>query len=314
MGDQLNLFSDAPRNIDPGEQILEPIMLDKNKDQARTASELVPLNSRFFVTQKYDITENLLGRLLRVIQETKEDKLSRKEISSILTIPNKRIDGLSAFATKAELITTNNYLTSFGSLALNLDPYLLNYGLLWFIHYLVVSNAQLILWSRLFNSVFYQVDEIKSSDVMLYFSDAQGTMNEKNYQKTGRDELKSVLSTYTDGLFKPLGLLYRSNDRKYMVITDEFPIPPAVWLASILAYRDRYYPGAVSLETGLLVEAHFSPGRLFRQNETRVRQMLDRMHNLGLLTVERGLGLDQVRFKREFTWLSAIAQHLQEAK
>ena len=52
-----------------------------------------------------------------------------------------------------------------------------------------------------------------------------------------------------------------------MIITDEFDIPPYVWLSSILAYRDRFYPGAASLETHLLIDADFSPGRLFRQKK-----------------------------------------------
>jgi len=47
-----------------------------------------------------------------------------------------------------------------------------------------------------------------------------------------------------------------------------------------------------------------------RQNEATVRRVLDELHNAGLLTVETRSGLDQVRFKREFTWLSAAARHL----
>ena len=93
-----------------------------------------------------------------------------------------------------------------------------------------------------------------------------------------------------------------------------FPIPPLIWLASILAYRDRYYAKAATLETHLLVDANFSPGRLFRQNEASVRRALDVLHNAGLLTAESRLGLDQVRFKGDFTWLSALTRYLQEGQ
>jgi hypothetical protein len=98
----------------------------------------------------------------------------------------------------------------------------------------------------------------------------------------------------------------------YLLITDAFDIHPLIWLSSILAYRDRYYPGVASLESHLLVDAHFSPGRIFHQKEEMVRQALDKLHNSGFITVETRLGLDQVRFKREITWISAIARYFEE--
>lgn len=317
MTGQLNLFNDAPRKPDPvgpGDQILEPIPLDK--DQLHTPEDLVPPDSRIFITLNYDVTNALLSRLLRAFNENEESKIdmNRKEIASALTIPTKRIEGLAGFASKAELIKGKNNLTPFGKLVLKSDPHILNTGLLWFFHYLMVSNARLLLWSRLFNSIYYQVDEVTSNDVIRFFIDVKGETSDKQFLKSGRDEFKSVLHTYSDSLFKSLGLVLRIDERKYIVISDEFPIPPSIWLASILAYRDRYYPGAATLETSLLVDANFSPGRLFRQGDKTVRRVLDRLHAQGMLTVERSLGLDQVRFKSEFTWLSAVARHLQEEK
>lgn len=317
MGDQLNLFSDDPNNsgpVDPGKQILAPIPLDK--DRLRTAVELVPPDALYYLTQTYDIDSNLLGRLLRASRENQIPgiKLTRKKIASLLTVPTKQIVGLTASAIKAELILSNNMLTPFGKVVLNADPHLLNSGLLWFLHYLMASNANLVLWSRLFNTIYYQAEIVTTSDFITHFTDFKTSMREQQFHDRGASELRSILQTYSNSLFKPLGLVVRFEERKYAVITDEFSIPPSIWLASILAYRDRYYPGTGTLETHLLVDAHFSPGRLFRQNEKQVRQALDRMHSLGLITVERGLGLDQVRFKSEFTWLSAVARHLQEER
>jgi hypothetical protein len=130
----------------------------------------------------------------------------------------------------------------------------------------------------------------------------------------GAKELGAILRTYSDSVFKPLGMLVRVDTGRYVIITDEFDISPLIWLASILVYRDRFYPGAASLETQLLIDAHFSPGRLFRQKEERIREVLDRLHTLGLITVETRLGLDQVRFKREVTWISAIARYFEDGQ
>ena len=82
-----------------------------------------------------------------------------------------------------------------------------------------------------------------------------------------------------------------------MIITDEFDIPPYVWLSSILAYRDRFYPGAASLETHLLIDAILAQDD-YSAKEEGIRQTLDKLHALGLITVETRLGLDQ--------WLSVM--------
>ena len=76
-------------------------------------------------------------------------------------------------------------------------------------------------------------------------------------------------------------------------------------------YRDRYYPRAASLEVPLITRANYSPGRVLRQNEVAIRRRLDELHNAGLLAIETRSGLDQVRFKRDMTWLLAIAKFLQ---
>ena len=80
-------------------------------------------------------------------------------------------------------------------------------------------------------------------------------------------------------------------------------------VAGILSAMDEH-PGAAWLEVALISRAHFSPGRILRRNEAAVRRALDDLHSAGLLTVETRLGLDQIRFKREHTWLSAVAHHL----
>lgn len=317
MSGQLNLFDDtggSSHSLPVGEQTLEPILLDK--DRYYLPDQLVGPDSLRYLTQDYEINGNLLGRLLRELHnnEKTQSKITRKDLSSLLTIPLKRVEGLTAISNKAELLTKKIVVTPFGNLIVDYDPYFLNIGSLWFLHFIMSSNAKIIFWSRLFNSISYQSGLIVQNEVMNYFSDVVDRKNEKVMMSRGWSELRNILLTYSDYIFKPLGLIVRFENRKFAIITDEFQIPPLIWLASILAYRDRYYPGAVTLETRLLVDANFSPGRLFRQNEAQVRKVLDRMHSLGLLTVERNLGLDQVRFKSEFTWLGAVAAHLREGK
>ncbi len=320
MTGQLLLFDDShpdPRPPEMSEQALEPIPLDVSNRSA-SFKELLPENAIIEFTKNYPVNGNLLGRLLRALDEAKkqEKEIGREELASKLTIPWANTKGLLTFAQKNGLITKKNLLTPFGNLVSMQDPYFLNAGLLWFLHYLVSSNAIVVIWSRVFDDIFLVRDEYDSSDAksLNAFDDVRGSWSEETLNTKAKDELRTVLQSYTEGIFKPLGLVLKTDTKNYAFITDHFSIPPYIWLASLLAYRDRYYPGAATLETRLLVDAHFSPGRLFRQNEQWVRAALDDLHGRGLLTVETRLGLDQVRFKSGITWLSAVARHFQEGR
>lgn len=316
MSQQMDLFDSSNKCRDElmlPRQEVESLIIDK--DTFRTSSVLIPPAPQFYFNQTYDIESILLGRYLRELGDiTYLGNRNRKELSSKLSIPYYQLEAVSAFAIKVCLSTSRSQLLPFGQLVVGNDPHLLNPGILWFLHFMMCSNVNIVFWSRLFNNIYYQTDNVASGDVSKYYPEAIGRMKESVFKNKAGKEFRSILQTYSNSLFKSLGLVIKTDIHTYTVITDEFSIPCLIWLASILVYRDRYYPGAVSLETRLIIDAHFSPGRLFRQNEQQVRKVLDKMHSLGLITVERSLGLDQVRFKNEHTWLSAISAYLQEGK
>lgn len=317
MTGQLLLFDDShpdPRSPEMKEQVLEPIVLDK--DRTNSLEPLTPPQATFRMTYNYSYTGGLIGRLLRALKEKSESGNigNRDDIASELTIPSERLKGIFNFVRRTELTTAKNELTPLGELVLQRDPFILNPGLLWLLHYLLSSNANIVIWSRLFNQISYEMDEIAPPDIVSYYTDIQGGMKDPVFRQNAGKEIGTTLRSYSDDLFKPIGLVIRIDDNHYGILTDHFAIPPYTWLACLMAYRDRYYPGAATLEIPLLINAHFSPGRLFRQNEQWVRAALDNLHGRGLLAVETRLGLDQVRFKSGITWLSAVARHFQEGR
>jgi hypothetical protein len=312
---QIPLFDDSksqPSQAKWAEQLLEPIPIQK--DQASSPNELVPENAIVRLTNNYDFSGNLTSRFLSLLKEDEEksSKLLQDAMADELAVPKVRIPGLINFSRKAELLTNTNQLTTLGNIYLRHDQFFLNPGGLWLLHYLISSNALAASWCRLFNSIYYEAEEVSPSDMPVYYKDLQGGTSDKTFSWNGAKELGAILRTYSDSMFKPLGMLMRVDKGQYLLIHDAFDIHPLVWLSSILAYRDRYYPGAASLETHLLVDAHFSPGRLFHQKDEIVRQALDKLHTSGLITVETRLGLDQVRFKREITWISAITRYFED--
>jgi hypothetical protein len=300
----------SPSETDPI-QALEPIELLKDKPGAKLA-ELVPDGASLELNRHYEIRAIHVGRILAALGEklAAGGTLTRDQIARQLSMTRALTDGTMNVMRRMELVDTKTRITSLGALSLAYSPYLDNIGLLWLLHYLLASNARLVLWSNLFNLSLHNYEELSLQQIAESFRPLQGRWSPKTMDDKIPLELNGILKTYTQALFAPLGLLHKSDTGFYQGSWDAAGMPLLVWLSVILAYRDRYYSGASALETPLIVRGHYSPGRILRQNEATLRRTLDELHNAGLLTVETRSGLDQVRFKREHTWLSAAARHL----
>lgn len=316
MTDQLSFFDDA---IQPNktevvpEQEIESIPL--NKDTHVTAlPELVPPRALMALNRRYSIQANHASRILRlaVEQQSEKEPITRDSVANELGIAWARVQGTISVMRKCQLLTSKNVPTSLGTLVQTHAPHMDEPGLLWSLHYLLASNARLVLWSHLFNRVLIGVEEIEVADITPQFRALSGMWSESTLNDKLPDESRGILRTYSDALFAPLGLLSKGDGHRYEVYTHTMTLPPMIWLTTILIYRDRYYPGAPSLEIPLIADANYSPGRILRQREAAVRRALDELHAAGLLTVETRSGLDQVRFKRESTWLSTLAVYFEE--
>jgi hypothetical protein len=318
MNTQPPLFNpDKPPIPSPAEQVdqsIEPIQIIKDTP-GLTLQNIIPEEAALEVLKHYEPRAMHIGRFLASLEEINPQgkRVSRSEIGRQLGVNEAMAEGTFNAMRFMLMIDTRTHLTAFGSLVKARSPYLDNQGLLWFLHYLLASNAQLVLWSNLFNFVFAQKEEVSNQEILEAFRVLQGRWSDQTLSKKLRMEANAILKTYTEALFSPLGLLVKEDKALYSGYWNTAIIPAPVWLACILVYRDRYYPGAVSLEIPLLINAHYSPGRILRQKEIYLRQALDELHNSGLITVETRSGLDQVRFKREVTWFSVISRYLSGA-
>ena len=177
---------------------------------------------------------------------------------------------------------------------------------------LLVCAGSLVLWSHLFNQILLGVDEISVAGATSHFSALSGKWSASTLKNKVPNEIQGILGTYADEMFVPLGIITRREVGTYDVFSNTAVVTPLIWLACLLVYRDRYYPGAPSLEVSLIVDGSFSPGRILRQREAAVRRALDELHDAGMLTVETRSGLDQVRFKRDVTWLGAVSKYIED--
>ena len=299
----------------PKEQVVEPINIHKDEPGA-ILTDLVPDDALLALNRGYGIRALIAGRILRLLEDTRNQTsaITRDKIAERLSIPWALVQGTMNVMRKSELVNAKTRITSFGQLALTHDPYFDNAGLLWLFHYIVASNAALVLWSNIFNSVLDLNEQITVNETVDYFKVLEGKWSAKTVNDKSRHEVGGIYKTYTEDMFSKLGLIGKEETGLYQAYSNTATLPPMVWLSILLVYRDRYYPGVSSLEIPLIVRANYSPGRILRQKEVYIRQALDELHNASLLTVETRSGLDQVRFKREITWLTAISSYLSGEK
>lgn len=319
MAEQLNLFDHKPES-DSGrsavnssiEQELVSIAITKDAPAAQL-TDLVPDTATLALTRGYSIRAVHVARILSQLRELQAEgsTMTRSELGEDLGMTWAAAQSYFNVMRRMAFTDYKSRITPFGAVALSGSPRLDNRGLLWLLHFLLASDANLVLWSNLFNLVTRDEDSCTIQSAVAIYSPLVGRWSEKSLTEKARHELGGILSTYTDDLFSSLQLVRRIDTGTYEFYRNTARIPPLVWLSCILAYRDRYYPGTVSLEVPLVANAHFSPGRIMRQNEADVRRALDELHNADLLTVETRSGLDQIRFKRGTTWIKAIADHLE---
>lgn len=316
MTDQLSLFNYRPEPARPEktpEHVLEPIAVNKDIPDA-SLLDLLPEDALLELNRSYPIQTNHASRILRLARERRAENepIRREDVAAELGISWARVQGTINVMRKAELLRPKNAPTPFGQLVLARAPHFDDVELLWLLHFLLASNAHLVLWSHLFDQILVGAEEISVVDAAEPFQVLTGSWSQATLGKKVPKEIGGILRTYAEGLFAPLGLVTGGASGCYVIRSGTAVIPPSIWLASILVYRDRYYSGAPSLEVPLIVGGRFSPGRILRQKETAVRQALDALHNANMLTVETRSGLDQVRFKRGITWLEAAARRLED--
>ena len=103
-----------------------------------------------------------------------------------------------------------------GQLVFDEDGFLMDEGTLWFFHYMIASNEYIIVWNRILND-FTDLSEFALEDLYGYFDDLEGQISDHSFKKHIRQEVSTVVKTYTETFMKNLNLLEESYDDKYSV-------------------------------------------------------------------------------------------------
>lgn len=311
MTGQLSLFDNKDDRDGEMIQVFEHIELNKDVPGIQL-EDLVPENALLELNKHYELTAINVSRILGSIRESNKTPIARDELGRQLGMTKAMTKGIISMMRELGLIDSKTQILPLGNIILDHVPYLDNAGILWLLHFILASNARLVLWSNLFDMHLPENEYFSVQEIAQRFQVLEGRWSSYSIRKKIPQELNAIFRTYTTEFFNQLGII-ENYEGEYQIGWNTGVIPKWIWLSALLIFRDRYYPGASSLEIQLITQSHFSPGRILRVNEANVRKALDELHNVDLLTVETRSGLDQVRFKREITWLSAITEYLQGA-
>ena len=223
-----------------------------------------------------------------------------------------RLTNLSSLAVALGLIRTVVLTpTKLGLLIHRYDPFLDDLGTLWFLHYLVSSNERYVVWNRLINQVIYENDRFSTAIARPYFADLAQFYSEHSMNKHLRKEIGAVWNAYTEQAFRHLGYIRAESEQVY-TRDDHEPVPPRIFCAAVLLYRERFLPGAATLDVAMLVDKANSPGRVFDLTERQVRDLLEEAKDLGYIYVETRADLDQIRFRDDYDFLDIVRRYYQE--
>lgn len=238
--------------------------------------------------------------------ERREDKGLYEQIAQATGMSAVQVEAYMQYATAMQLLVPRSLrLTPLTQLILQHDPFFDRSGTLWLLHYLFASDPTRVVWNYMCNSILPAVPVISKAEAAEQFLPFSGRWSEASLRKKVRKELRAFFANYTAEFFAKLDYLRETEKNVYTVNRHVMPVPPTILLSSILVYRDRFSPGASSVEIPTLAHADHSPGRLLRQSEPNIRQTLNELHEADWLTIEAKANLDQVRFRTGVTWLDA---------
>ncbi|MBV1758948.1 MAG: DUF4007 family protein [Dethiosulfatibacter sp.] len=193
--------------------------------------------------------------------------------------------------------------TKLGQIIYKHDEFLQKEGTLWLMHYLQATNEYLIVWNRSIN-MFYNQHYITREEILEQFDDLKDRCSEYTFNHHIGKEIRIVLDAYTNQNFKKLSLL--DEERTRYSINRNQDIPLMIILATVIWYKEKYYPGATAIDIQELCKNQNSPGRIFVLDELKFRNMLEKLKNQGLISIESRADLDQIRIKAEQTFETTV--------
>lgn len=260
------------------------------------------------LTRGFYLYADKMSRVLNYLAHEREEAGPiYGQLADATGMSRAQVKAYMQYATAMDLVIPRKLVvTPLGRSVLEYDTFFDRKGTLWLLHYLIASDPQRALWNYMCNAILPAVEQISKEEAAEQFLPFVGRWSESSVKKKVPKELGAFFNVYTEEFFASLDYLHETeNNNVYRVNRSVMPVPPLILLATTLVFRDRFMPGASSVEIPTLAYEEHSPGRIMRQNELNIRRGLNTLHEADWLSIESKADLDQVRFGRDVGWLDA---------
>ncbi len=248
-----------------------------------------------------------ITNVLSAVHDNEDENIDVNMISGSTAYNERKVKILISYLVELEIILKRNYqMTKLGLLLYRNDKYIEDKGTIWLLHYIMSSKEYLVIWNRLFNKILST--EYRNREMMMeYFVDLKEELSEYTFNRNIRKEIKMVMDTYINERFSTIGLINEEKGEYSCNLNNS--IPDVILLASIVYFRDKYYPGASALSIKDICSSENSPGRLFFLEEPLLRTKLETLKGKGLIGIESRADLDQVRLGSDLTFEGVLEQY-----
>lgn len=255
------------------------------------------------LTNGYHVHFDQISRILQyLLTAGSRKKIPRQEIVTTLGLSDRQAGNLISVSVGFGLVKSRtSILTALGKIIAEKDGYFERIETLWIIHYIVSSNPEWVVWYRIVNQIIPMNDHIVISEVALpYFSDLKSSFSERTLKEKLPGEIGAVLQSYVQSSLARLNLLRQEQTGIYHKDTP-VDIPPLAFLYHLLHFRKMHAISASALPIEEIENGKNSPGMVLNLPEYVFRDLLNRLHDSGLVRWEQFGDLDQVRFSENMT-------------
>ncbi len=255
------------------------------------------------LTNGYHVRFDQISRILQYLLTTgSRKKIPRQEIVATLGLSDRQVESLISVSVGFGLVKPRtSILTPLGKIIAEKDVYFERIETLWIVHYIISSNPEWVVWHRIVNQILPMNDRIVISEVALpYFSDLKSSFSERTLKAKLPGEIGAVLQSYVQSSLSRLNLLRKEQTGIYHRDTP-VDIPPLAFLYQLLHFREMHAISASALPIEEIEKGKDSPGAVLNLPEYMFRDLLNRLHDSGLVRWEQFGDLDQVRFSEELT-------------
>ncbi|HNZ26762.1 MAG TPA: DUF4007 family protein [Spirochaetota bacterium] len=251
-----------------------------------------------------------IQKLLKEIITGNKINNSLENIAKLLGYANEKVRGFTRLLYFMGLLEDKTRKpTLLSEIICQFDEYFEDTGTLWYLHYSISSNKNIIIWNGITN-VLFNKELFSFSDATPVFEKFRDEHTDYSFKHQLRKEFTVCIKAYTLSEFKKLNIINRkSDDEEIFIKSSSISVADEVLLSIILLFKERFCRNEVAIEIKKLATSENSPGKLLYISENKLREALERLRIAGYIHIESFANLDQIKFLKPLSSLDMIKEY-----